>query len=83
MVTKYTAEDLQPKTKEKLEKIIGKPVTFAYPFGLWNSVPTKLKKVVIKWHISYLLKRYNCAYLYYSTYDCFGKLENRATAKKA
>jgi peptidoglycan/xylan/chitin deacetylase (PgdA/CDA1 family) len=41
MVTKYTAEDwdLQlQKPKEKLEKIIGKPVTsFAYPFGLWNS----------------------------------------------
>jgi hypothetical protein len=40
MVTKYTAEDwdLQPKTKGKTRKIIGKPVTsFAYPFGLWNS----------------------------------------------
>jgi uncharacterized membrane protein YiaA len=44
MVTKYTAEDLQLKTKEKIEKIIGKPVTFAYPFGLWNSCFHQVEK---------------------------------------
>lgn len=41
MVTKYKGDDwnLQLlKPKDKLEKIIGKPVTsFAYPFGLWNT----------------------------------------------
>ncbi|MFV5690755.1 polysaccharide deacetylase family protein [Flavobacterium sp. LT1R49] len=40
MVTKYAGEDWDNqlvKPKNKLEDIIGKPVTyFAYPFGLWN-----------------------------------------------
>ena len=53
MVTKYTEEDWDKQitsSKEKIEKITGKPVTFfAYPFGIWDStVFDPLKKRGIK-----------------------------------
>ena len=52
-VTKYTEEDWDKQitfSKEKIEKITGKPVTyFAYPFGIWDStVFDPLKKRGIK-----------------------------------